>query len=95
MKRMLASIDIGAHSARQLIVEADRNGAYETIEDLEIPVPLGADVFKTGRISNQSVSMLCEIMKKFKWKMQEYRITEYCAIATSAVREAENADIFL
>ncbi len=95
MKRMLASIDIGAHSARLLIVEADRNGAYETIEDLEIPVPLGADVFKTGRISNQSVSMLCEIMKKFKWKMQEYRITEYCAIATSAVREAENADIFL
>ena len=35
MKRMLASIDIGAHSARLLIVEADRNGAYETIEDLD------------------------------------------------------------
>ncbi len=96
MKTMLASIDIGAHSARLLIVEADKKSeTYETIEDLEIPVPLGADVFKTGRISNKSVAMLCEIMKKFRFKMQEYRITEYCAIATSAVREAENADIFL
>lgn len=96
MKNMLASIDIGAHSARLLIVEVDKHsGTYETIEDLEIPVPLGADVFKSGCISNKSVLMLCEIMKKFKLKMEEYRISEYCAIATSAVREAENADIFL
>lgn len=96
MKSMLASIDIGAHSARLLIVQVDKSsGTYETIEDLEIPVPLGADVFRTGRIGNKSVAMLCEIMKKFSFKMREYRIKEYCAIATSAVREAENADIFL
>ena len=95
MKSMLASIDIGAHSARLLIVQVDKSsGTYETIEDLEIPVPLGADVFRSGRIGNKSVAMLCEIMKKFSFKMREYRIKEYCAIATSAVREAENADIF-
>ncbi len=96
MKNMLASIDVGAHSARLLIVEVDSgDGSYEAIEDLEIPVPLGADVFKTGRISNHSVEMLCGIMKKFKLKLDEYRIKNCKAIATSAVREALNADVFL
>ena len=96
MKQLLASIDIGAHSARLLIVEIDkRSGTYEALEDLEIPVPLGADVFKTGRISDNSVRMLCEIMKKFKLKLHEYKIKTYKAIATSAVREALNADVFI
>ena len=96
MKQLLASIDIGAHSARLLIVEIDkRSGTYEAIEDLEIPVPLGADVFKTGSISNSSVRMLCEILKKFKLKLHEYSISTYKAIATSAVREALNADVFI
>lgn len=96
MKELLASIDIGAHSARLLIVEYDQEtGDYEALEDLEIPVPLGADVFKTGKISNDSVQMLCEILKKFRRKLKEYRIENFRAIATSAVREAGNAEVFI
>ena len=96
MKNTLAAIDVGAHSVRMLIVEADeRDDSYEAIEELEIPVPLGSDVFKTGKISNHSVELLCSVMKKFRAKLDEYKITEYRAIATSAVREAVNADVCL
>ncbi len=96
MKDLLASIDVGAHSARLLIVEhKPGSGEYEAIEDLEIPAPLGADVFRTGSIGDKSVSVLCGILKKFRAKMDEYRITRCCACATSAVREASNAEVFL
>ena len=96
MKELIASIDIGAHSARLLIAELSEDGiGYETLEDLEIPAPLGADVFRSGRISDESMQVMCGILGNFKKKMEEYTILKYRAIVTSAVREAENADIFL
>lgn len=96
MKELLASIDIGAHSARLLIAEVAENGmGYETLEDLKIPTPLGADVFRTGRISDESVAVMCGILRNFKQKMEEYSIIKYRAVVTSAVREAENSDVFL
>ncbi|MBR2441347.1 MAG: hypothetical protein IKB25_14205 [Lentisphaeria bacterium] len=96
MKELLASIDIGAHSARMLIAEVTEDGmSYDTLEDLEISAPLGADVFRSGKISDDSVTVMCGILRNFKQKMDEYSITKYRAIATSAVREAENADVFL
>ena len=96
MKELLASIDIGAHSARLLIAEiAELELGYETLEDLEIPAPLGADVFRSGKISDESIFVMCGILRNFKQKMEEYSISKYRAIVTSAVREAENADVFL
>ena len=96
MKELLASVDIGAHSARLLIAEVAEDGmSYETLEDLEISAPLGADVFRTGRIGDESMTVMCGILRNFKKKMEEYSITKYRAIVTSAVREAENADVFL
>ena len=96
MKELLASVDIGAHSARLLIAEVAEDGmSYDTLEDLKISAPLGADVFRSGKISDESMTVMCGILRNFKQKMAEYSITKYRAIVTSAVREAENADVFL
>ncbi len=95
-KVLMASIDVGAHSARMLIAEVDlEDGSFEPLEDLEQPVPLGSNVFQRGRISNKSIRMLCEIFENFRTKMDEYGVKLYKAIATSAVREASNSDIFI
>lgn len=95
-KTLMATIDVGAHSARMLLAEVDpATGEYEALEDLEQPVPLGSNVFQRGRISNKSIRMLCEIFKNFRAKMDEYGVQLYKAIATSAVREAVNSEIFI
>ncbi len=92
----MATIDVGAHSARMLVAQVDlSSGKFETLEDLEQPVPLGSNVFQRGRIGNQSIRSLCEILGKFREKMEEYDVKLYKAIATSAVREAANAEIFI
>ncbi len=93
---LAATIDLGAHSARMLIAEYDpENGKIEPLEELEVLVPLGSDVFRHGRISNPVIRMLCEVFVNFRNKMAEYGVEQYRAIATSAVREAANADILL
>lgn len=93
-----ATIDIGAHSARMLIAEIhEEESSFIPLEELEMPVPLGSDVFRNARISNDSIRILSGILKNFKRKMQEYGVEKEHtrAIATSAVREAENAEVFL
>ena len=92
----MATIDVGAHSARLLIAEV-KSGTLEftPLEELERPVPLGSNVFRTGGISNESIQFLCGILGDFREKMREYGVSKCKAIATSAVREAANADIFL
>ena len=95
-KMLMATIDVGAHSARMLLAEVDLStGSFEALEDLEQPVPLGSNVFQRGRISNKSIRMLCEIFHNFRTKMDEYGVQLYKAIATSAVRESANAEIFI
>jgi exopolyphosphatase/guanosine-5'-triphosphate,3'-diphosphate pyrophosphatase len=92
---LMATIDVGAHAARMLIAQVYRNYSFEVLEDLVQPVPLGANVFQRGKIGNRSIRLLCEIFQNFKQKMDEYGVELYKAIATSAVREASNSDIFL
>lgn len=92
---LMATIDVGAHAARMLIAQVCRDRSFEVLEDLEQSVPLGANVFQRGRISNKAIRLLCEIFQNFKQKMDEYGVELYKAIATSAVREASNSDIFL
>ena len=92
----MATIDVGAHSARLLIAEVNRrDGSFNPLEELEKPVPLGSNVFRNAQISDESIQILSEVLYNFRLKMDEYGVVHYKAIATSAVREAENVDIFI
>ena len=92
----MATIDVGAHSARLLIAQVEkRTFSFTALEELEQPVPLGSDVFRNGLIRDESIRILSGILLNFREKMDEYAVVHYKAIATSAVREAQNAAIFL
>ena len=85
MKELIASIDIGAHSARMLIAEVTEDGmSYDTLEDLEISAPLGADVFRSGKISDDSVTVMCGILRNFKQKMDEVLLAAHFKTSSGA-----------
>ncbi len=92
---LMATIDVGAHAARMLIAQVKQNHSFDVLENLTQPVPLGSEVFTSGAISAKSINLLCEIFQNFRDKMDEYGVTLYKAIGTSAVREALNSEIFL
>ncbi len=95
-KLLLATIDLGAHSCRLLIAECNpRTLVSEVLDELSVFVPLGSDVFRHGVISDSSIRMLCDIFRNFRMKLKEYGVKNCRAIATSAVREAANAEILI
>ena len=92
----IAVIDIGAHFVRLEIAQpADNKNGYETLEQLSQIVPLGLDVFTSGKISTTNTLLVCKILKDFSLVLKEYGVKHIKAITTSAVREASNSELFI
>jgi exopolyphosphatase/guanosine-5'-triphosphate,3'-diphosphate pyrophosphatase len=96
-KRLAAVIDMGAAAIRMDIAEIEKGGAVRRLESLRKSVPLGKDTFTKGRIGQETIGQCIAALKGFLAVMNEYGITDpgrVLAVATSAVREAANADSF-
>lgn len=92
----LAAIDIGSNAARLLISEVttdeNKNPVFNKMNLFRVPLRLGFEVFDTGLISKQKTEMLLQTMKAFKHLIKAYEVKNVRACATSAMREAKNAD---
>ena len=88
-----AAIDIGSNAVRLLIADINSNagqtGFKKTIL-LRGPVRLGDDAFLDKKISERKINDLTKTIIAFKHLLDVYKVEEYMACATSALREAEN-----
>ena len=89
------AIDIGTNAARLLIGEVvhDSNRSFvKKVSYTRIPLRLGDDVFSLGRVDVKKKSNLINTMKAFEIITDIFEVSHLQAFATSAMREAENAD---
>lgn len=96
--RLIAVIDIGASSIRMAIAQVSEDGHAHTLESLCLPVSLGKDTFTKGGISLESTEECVQALHSFRRVLDEYQVSDVDnirAIATSAVREANNREAFL
>ncbi len=89
-----AVIDIGTNSIKLLIAEEAETG-IRILESLKNVVPLGRDTFFKDRISQETINRTVSILEKYNEKLKEYSIANCRIIATTAVREARNKDVFV
>lgn len=90
---ILAAIDIGSNAARLLITEivvTDGKPLFEKLNLVRVPLRLGFDVFERKEISEIKTSMLLNTIRSFKFLMDAYQVTNFKAVATSAMRDAQN-----
>jgi exopolyphosphatase/guanosine-5'-triphosphate,3'-diphosphate pyrophosphatase len=87
-------IDIGSNSIKLFIGE-EAGEQIKILESLKVVIPLGRNTFLKGRISQETINQAISILEKYKKVLQEYDVTNVVTIATTAVREAVNRDIFL
>jgi len=90
----LAAIDIGSNAARLLITEVAENKGkpvFTKLNLIRVPLRLGFDVFESGEISVQRISMLIQTMKAFGFLIKVYNVSAMKACATSAMRDAANS----
>ncbi len=89
---VMSAIDLGSFSLKMKIVEVSPSGEQRVLDQLSKPTSLGKDVFSFGRIKHETVDEVCTILEGFQHLIEEYRGDSYLAVATSAIREAENKD---
>ncbi len=96
--RMVAVVELGTTSIRMVVAQLHRNTKFKVLDSLQQSVSLGRDTFTRGRIEIATMEDCVKALRRFKRTMAEYGVTapeQVRAIATSAVREAENRDVFL
>lgn len=91
----LAAIDIGSNAARLLISEVVLDTTSEPVFNklnlVRVPLRLGFDVFEYNEISEARAEMLLETLKAYKHLINAYGVKHIKACATSAMRDARNA----
>lgn len=89
-----AVILIGSDLLMMRVVQL-KKGRISDLDRLEYPFRLGREVFQTGEISFDSVAELSAALRGYTSLLQEYGVTQYRVIATTALREARNRDYVL
>lgn len=91
----VAAIDVGSSAIRMELAEITGDGNLHSLESLSKGVSLGKDSFTSGHLSEETIQTACKALSDFSRVMKTYGVSTYRAVATSAVREASNADMFL
>ena len=91
----IAAIDIGSNAARMQIskvLENDGQISFKKVEYVRFALRLGHDVFNDGEISPESEVRIFKLLSAYKLLMDLHEVKDYLICATSAMREASNAE---
>jgi exopolyphosphatase/guanosine-5'-triphosphate,3'-diphosphate pyrophosphatase len=88
-----AAVDIGSNSCRLKIASVQMHRLKTLHEDREV-TRLGESVFQTGSISPEAMAGTIRALKRFYKAVQLHAADRVRVVATSAMRDARNADAF-
>ena len=91
----IAAIDIGSNSIRQTIADVSPDGSIRIIDEIKSAPRLGEGLSETGRLSDAAMRHAVEALTRMATLTQQMGAVRVEAVATSAVRDAENGDEFL
>ncbi|BCJ85576.1 Ppx/GppA family phosphatase [Effusibacillus dendaii] len=88
-------IDLGSNSCRFVIYDIYEDGAYHPIFEMKRNIRLAAHLDKEARISPDGLAKAIHCTKLFYRAGSMYGVTDWIAVATAAVRQAQNQTEFL
>ncbi|HEU4950055.1 MAG TPA: hypothetical protein VFT11_04750, partial [Candidatus Deferrimicrobiaceae bacterium] len=91
----IGAIDMGSNAIRFYVVETTGDSDYRILENLREPIRLGGDVFLTGNIREENLRRAETAFRRFRQILKQNGVQTVRAVATSATREAVNADVVL
>jgi exopolyphosphatase/guanosine-5'-triphosphate,3'-diphosphate pyrophosphatase len=90
----IAALDVGTNSIHLLIARVAADGQVEPLDRAKEMVRLGDSAFK-GVISPDAFARATDCIRKFRAQAERGGVDAIIAVATSAVREAENGGDFV
>jgi exopolyphosphatase/guanosine-5'-triphosphate,3'-diphosphate pyrophosphatase len=88
-----AAIDIGSNGVRLLLSRVIEDGGepyFKKETFVRMPLRLGDDAFSLGRLSEEKIERLIDTLVGFDHLVSAYPARACLAVATSAMREAQN-----
>lgn len=89
----VAVIDVGSNSVRLVVFEAAER-APDYFFNEKVACGLGAQIARTGRLDPEGRASAIETLTRFAALAERMRVTALDAVATAAVREAEDGEEF-
>ncbi len=93
--RRVAAIDIGSNSIRQIVADVSPEGAIQVVDEMKAAPRLATGLAATGALSELSIQSALEALERMATLAKQLGAERIDAVATSAVREASNANDFL
>jgi exopolyphosphatase/guanosine-5'-triphosphate,3'-diphosphate pyrophosphatase len=90
----LAVVDVGTNSTRLLVAEVE-SGRVAELERRSTVTRLGRGVDTSGQLAVEAIDDVCEALAEYIAIYEELGAERVSAIATSAVRDASNSEMFL
>lgn len=90
----IAVVDLGTNSTRLLIAEIDADGVLHRLETRTEVTRLGEGVDASGRLSNTALERVHACLSRYRQLVDEHIVERVIAVATSAVRDADNGSDF-
>ncbi|MBI5180820.1 MAG: Ppx/GppA family phosphatase [Nitrospirae bacterium] len=92
---ILAGIDIGTNTVRLLIADVKDKYNFKEIRSERRITRLGEGLIENGRLMPSAEDRTIFVLKEFGEILKGYPVEAFTAVATSAVREAENGREFV
>jgi exopolyphosphatase/guanosine-5'-triphosphate,3'-diphosphate pyrophosphatase len=90
----VAAVDLGTNSTRLLVADVDGEELREVVRRLTI-TRLGEGVDARGLLLPLPIARVRNCLSEFRGELEQLGATRTLAVATSAVRDAENGEAFL
>ena len=90
----VAAVDLGTNSTRLLVADVEGDQLDEIVRELRI-TRLGEGVDQRRRLLPVPIARVRNCLAEFRRELEEHGATRTLAIATSAIRDAENGEAFL
>src|SRR5262245_22545044 len=89
-----AFLEFGSTSIKFYLVATSGEAAGQVEHEQKVPWELGYDVFQHARISPGTVARCVATLRRLERQFPDIRFESITAVGTSALREAQNAEVF-
>ena len=93
--KTFAAIDVGSYEQSLKIYTISKTAGIREVDCVRNRLDLGTDTYATGKVSREKMDDLCRVLREFVSIMEGYRVDDYKAYGTSAIREIKNTSIAL
>jgi exopolyphosphatase/guanosine-5'-triphosphate,3'-diphosphate pyrophosphatase len=93
--RRIAAIDVGSNSIRMIVADVRPDGTIDVVDEMKAHPRLGRGSASAQSLSTDSMDLAVDALQRMATLAKQHGAQRVEAVATSAVRDAENVELFL